>query len=283
MRTIIFDLDGTLYEDETIFDVYATKLSGFVPPARRTQFVADWEAAKAGRGVAAIGLGYEESTDRLFRFDGNRIINYIDWDGSVIPILEEHLAKLESGAVPTGAAMDGPSLFGVDRFNIGDMWWLPAALAAHYGVGPDQRQQAFLATRDFMSSGNYRITPIAGVSDLLARLRASGRTLIAMTNSPPETTRDVLAQLGLTNAFAQVQPLADKPAGLTRFLHSASLPRPILSVGDNYVNDIEPTLEAGASALYIDRYDLSLGEGQPRCARVHSAAAMVAWLEREAG
>ncbi len=52
----------------------------------------------------------------------------------------------------------------------------------------------------------------------------------------------------------------------------------VLSIGDNFVNDIEPALEAGEYALYIDRYATSMGEDQARCVRVPSIAAAVALL-----
>jgi len=269
-RTIIFDLDGTLYEDETIFDVYAEELSKFVAPERRSRFLSDWEAAKAGRGVAAIGLGYEEASDRLFRFEDNRITAYVGWDGRVTPVEAEDSALSAAGA----------SLFGGGRFNIGDFWWLPVAIAAHHGVSTEEQRRAFLATRAVMGSKTYALEPVPGGREMLRRLGGQGFTLIAMTNSPPETTNDVLRRLGIFALFDQIRPAADKPAGLSALLAGGGLRCPVLSVGDNYVNDIAPCLRAGGFALYIDRHDTRLGAGRPRCARVRTATEMVAWLDR---
>lgn len=267
-RTVIFDLDETLYEDEAIFDVYAREMGKFVPAGRRAAYLADWEAAKAGHGVATIGLGYEEATDRLFRFADDRIIEYVDWSGVTVPT--------------SGEGAGGP-LFAEGRFNIGDWWWLPAAIAAHYGVGPAERGRAFLATRASMATGNYRLVPVAGVDTMLRRLRGSGIVLVAMTNSPRETTDDVLCQLGIAGHFDQIVPDAGKPAGLTAYLEGGGVARPVLSVGDNFVNDIAPSLRAGDDALYIDRHNTGLGEGNRRCVRVGSAEAMVAWMDRICG
>lgn len=279
-RTFIFDLDGTLYEDAAIFDMYARELAAFVSPERRERFLMDWDEAKDGRGVAAIGLGYDQTTDRLFHFEGNRITAWLDWEGSIAPALAENVAALEHGAGGSAATDDELTIFRDGRFNIGDMWWLPAALAAHYGVTTAQRERAFLATRAIMSSDTYRVAPIEGVAEMLMALQRAGHGLIAMTNSPPETAADVLRQIGLRGMFDDVRPLAAKPAGLTRFLAETVAPRPLLSIGDNYVNDIAPSLRAGQSGLFIDRHGLGLGADSPRCARVPSVRAMLEWLKR---
>lgn len=277
--TIIFDLDGTLYEDAAIFDIYAQQMSSFLPAERRERFLADWNEAKAGRGVAAIGLGYDRTTDRLFHFADNRITAWLDWEGSIAPALTENVAALEHGD-DIEADVSAASIFTEGRFNIGDMWWLPAALAAHHGLTRDQQEQAFLATRAIMASDSYRVAPVPGVKETLTALQQGGMHLVALTNSPHETTTDVLRQVGLAGMFADVRPSAAKPGGLTRFLGETDAPRPLLSAGDNYVNDIVPALRAGESGLFIDRFDLGLGSDSSRCARVPSVEGMLDWLTR---
>ena len=104
----------------------------------------------------------------------------------------------------------------------------------------------------------------------LLTLRDSGLCLIAMSNSPAGSVADTFDQLEISDCFSRIIPDAAKPAGLIDFL--GNLPQPVrtLSVGDNYVNDIEPALDAGSPALYIDRHDTGLGADRPGCTIVPS-------------
>ncbi len=265
---IIFDLDGTLYEDPAIYDRYAEELARFIDVPRRGQYLDAWEAAKRGEGPARIGLGYDDERDRLFRYDRGRITAYLDWDGG------------EESIPPEGrVAADDRALFGTSHLNVGDWWGIPHALAGHYGVGREQRTAAFHATRDFMATDAWEIHPEPGLPEVLDQLRSAGIRLVAMTNSPRPTTVDVLTQLGLRDRFDEIVAGAEKPYGLARFLEAVADPTAVLSIGDNYVNDIEPVLEAGGSALYIDRHSTGLGAEYSRCERVRAIAEVPGWLE----
>ncbi|MDQ2742383.1 MAG: HAD family hydrolase [Chloroflexota bacterium] len=266
---IIFDLDGTLYEDLALYDRYADELARFLPDSDRSAYFAAWESAKRGEGLVRIGLGYEDETDRLFRYAGGWITTYLDWEGGEEPVSAN------------GAERPNHTLFVTGRLNIGDWWGIPQAIAAHHGVGPVDRAAAFHATRDHMATDTWHIQPEPGLPEVLDALHAAGETLVAMTNSPDITTEDVLRRLGLRHRFGLVVSGAQKPAGMARFLETAGPPENILSIGDHYVNDIEPALEAGASALYVDRHATNLGAGHPRLHRVSSIAEVPAWLERE--
>jgi FMN phosphatase YigB (HAD superfamily) len=73
-----------------------------------------------------------------------------------------------------------------------------------------------------------------------------------------------------------------KPVGLKNWFSDIDGPDLVLSVGDNYVNDIEPALKAGAEALYIDRHTTDLGSEYDACYRVSSIGSAMAWLSRMA-
>lgn len=216
IETIIFDLDGTLYEDERVYDRYAQELAHFLPPDRQRHYLADWAAAKAGRGPLRVGLGYGENQ------------------------------------------------------YIGDWWGLADVLAAHHGIARSDRTAAFHATRSAMSDGTLSLEPEPWLHDLLAMLRAQGRRLIAMSNSPSPSVENVLTQLGLQERCDLVLSGAAKPAGLDRFLQESGAADRILSVGDHFVNDIAPALQAGSHALYIDHHDTGLGHGMARLRRISS-------------
>jgi len=279
--TVIWDLDGTLYEDRRVYDHYASELARFVPADRRPHYRDDWASARDGHGVVRPGLGYDETRDRLFRYAGARIVSSSAWDGRWE---QENAgdATRANGEAGQGDREDRPPIetpmFGPERFNIGDMWGVPDALAAHYGVGRDERRQAFLATRAYMGTVEGRVPPQPDMHAVLDALRTSGTRLVVMSNSPAETAVQVLDHLGIRHYFASVVPGARKPDGLRHVLATRREGERVLSIGDNFVNDIEPALEAGEYALYIDRYATRMGEGQTRCVRVPSIAAAIALL-----
>lgn len=252
--TIIFDLDGTLYDEERIYDRYAEEIARLLPGEDRAEFIREWGEMKSGRGPKIVGLGYDISRRHLFRHAGGRLTGYLTWEGEDLP------AETEPGSYP---------LFGSGRLNVGDSWGLLAALAARHGLPGDRRQAAFVATRTYMS-GEGRLQVEPSLRPSLLTLREYGVQLIAMSNSPAGSVTDTFDQLGIGDCFSRIIPDAAKPAGLIDFLGTLSRAERTLSVGDNYVNDIEPALDAGAPALYIDRHDTGLGVDRPRCTIVPS-------------
>ncbi|HVA92851.1 MAG TPA: HAD family hydrolase [Chloroflexota bacterium] len=262
---VIFDLDGTLYEDPRVYNRYARELSRFLPNGRRAAFLADWRHARAGRGAARVGMGSDRGRDRLFRFVGDTISGFVDW--------QEHDLPPENQAIPRS---DTP-LFGGDRVFIGDHWGLPDVLAIHYGVQQEDRAAAFLTTRAWMSGDHYRLAA-PELRTTLEALQTAGARLAALSNSPADTVDDVLRRLGVRDLFATVSASANKPAGLVRFLQEHGAGERVLCVGDHYVNEIAPALLLGCHALYIDRHRTGLGAESPNCSRVASIGEALDWL-----
>ncbi|HXT35582.1 MAG TPA: HAD family hydrolase [Chloroflexota bacterium] len=263
---VIFDLDGTLYEDPRVYDRYARELSRFLPAGQRAAYLKDWRQARAGRGVARVGLGYDRGQDRLFRFTGDTISGFIDWDGSEVHAGDQAMQRND---VP---------LFGGDRVFIGDHWGLPETLAIHYGVAQADRAGAFLSTRAWMSSEKYTLATTPELHATLAALAAAGARLAALSNSPVDTVDDVLRRLGVRDLFATIAASSNKPAGLLRFLQEHGAGERVLCVGDHYVNEIAPALLLGCHALYIDRHHTGLGTGSPNCTHVESIGEALDWL-----
>jgi putative hydrolase of the HAD superfamily len=173
-------------------------------------------------------------------------------------------------------------LFAGDRVFIGDHWGLPDVLAAHYGVGREDRALAFLATRAWMSGARYALEAAPELRGTLEALQAAGARLAALSNSPAETVDDVLRRLGVRDLFASVLPSSNKPAGLIRFLQEHGAGERVLCVGDHYVNEIASALLLGCHALYIDRHRTGLGAANPSCSHVGSIGEALAWLRAHA-
>lgn len=260
--TVIFDLDGTLYDEERIYDRYAEEIARRLPSMERDSFIRRWGVLKSGAHQSVVGLGFDESLRTLFRHTDGRVTGYVDWEGKDLTMEYE----------PVTADLD--PLFGTGRMQLGDWWGVLAALASTYGLALPERQAAFLATRDYMRDDG-RLSPAVPLRHLLATLQGSGVRPVAMSNSPVNSVFDTLDQLGVLDCFSDVRGDAEKPAGMLRFLQTIPQPERSLSVGDNYVNDIEPALAMQCRALYIDRHNTRLGAGHPGCTIVSSIG--MAW------
>lgn len=261
ISAIIYDLDGTLYEDTHHFDHYAGLLAAAVAADRRAAFRSDYAAAKAGAHTLRIGRLYDLRHDLVLTGVGGEVLTAQRWDGAVLP--EAVRRRLYPGPV----AVDHGTLM-----NVGDLWWVPAALAAHYGVGAETRQQAFLATRDFMSGPEFQVSPIPGLRAAMLRLRERGVKQVLATNSPQPDTATLVRKSGLEGLLDRLYYQCNKPAGFPAVVQGICrecglVPAQVLSVGDNYLNDLAPARDLGLRTAFIDPHDT--GEGLPCNLRVH--------------
>jgi FMN phosphatase YigB (HAD superfamily) len=109
--------------------------------------------------------------------------------------------------------------------------------------------------------------------DELARIRDLA-TILLVTNSPELGLKPLLGRLGVTTAFDEVIASTRKPDGLRRLLQRRlgsdlrTRPWRAFSLGDHYRNDIQPAVEIGAPAGYVDRYGRDDGPATASASRV---------------
>lgn len=158
-----------------------------------------------------------------------------------------------------------------------------AAVAAYAGphVGPGDLQRAYTASRQALAGATLDIVAPAGLVEFLTGLAGRARRVL-VTNAPPIGIPESLATLGLTGCIDEVRTEAGKPAGLTTLLPElldGAPPATLMSVGDVWVNDIEPALAIGAATAYIAR---DLHDGRPahlRARQLHTLyPAISAWV-----
>ncbi|GGH34434.1 hypothetical protein GCM10010921_02140 [Microbacterium album] len=122
------------------------------------------------------------------------------------------------------------------------------ALAA--GATDEQIELAYRASRSQLGSGQAPVAVPRGIAALLEELR--GRVRVALVTNAPATGLDgVLDALGLGGGFHEVHASAGKPAGLRELAAAWLAEGRVLSIGDIWVNDLEPVHALGGDTALV--------------------------------
>lgn len=250
LRVIVYDLDGTVYDDTRHFELYAREIQSHLPDAVREAFWADYTAAVEGRHAALrIGTFYDAERDLILETRAGRAVRALHWDGSELPPL------VRQSLYPGLVEPDHASIM-----NVGDLWWVPTAISAHHGGVAEKHQQAFLRIRDVMSDPEFVVRPISELQETIESLR--GRVVqVLATNSPQPDSESIMRKVGLLGLFDRMYFRSNKPAGLKAIFDEVAadfgIPfHSILSVGDNLINEIAPAKAMGCQTVFIDPHDL---------------------------
>jgi FMN phosphatase YigB (HAD superfamily) len=250
IRVIVYDLDGTLYEDTSHFDQYARLLAEELPADRRQAYLREYEAACRGDHRALrIGTWYHAAHDLVLHVHSGRIGRAVRWDGT-------ELTGEEVGEFfPDPVAIDHETVM-----NVGDLWWIPVALSAHYGGTAPHWNRSFLQVREILAGESFTIRPTPGLRETIQSLQ--GRVIqVMMTNSPQPDSEAILRKVGLYGLFDRMCFRSNKPAGVRAVLDDLVLsygvrPEQILSVGDNLANEIQPARQYGARTVFLDAHGI---------------------------
>lgn len=130
-----------------------------------------------------------------------------------------------------------------------------AALAKDH-LTEQQLDDAYAQSRLQLAAGKVQIHTAPGLAALLESL--SGKVhRVVFTNAPNVGLVESLEILGLSAGIDAVITDAAKPRGFRDLIAGVVLNKPaaeILSVGDVWVNDIEPAASAGCATAFIDRF-----------------------------
>lgn len=246
IRVIVYDLDGTVYDDTRHFELYAREIQSHLPESVREAFWADYTAAVAGEHPALrIGTFYDVGRDLVLEMKAGRVARALHWDGSEIPPLVRQ--QLYPGPVEP----DHQTLL-----NVGDLWWVPSAVSFHHGGLPEKHGASFLKIREIMSDPDFAVRPIEGLADRIRSLNGKVIQVLA-TNSPQPDSEAILRKVGLLGLFDRMYFRCNKPAGLKPIMEEIARDfqvemHQVLSVGDNMVNEIAPTRAMGCQTVFID-------------------------------
>ncbi|WP_171822737.1 HAD family hydrolase [Sulfobacillus thermosulfidooxidans] len=141
-------------------------------------------------------------------------------------------------------------LTGRQTVEASDNWEAVVRLMEPFGesLTPEQWQEAFMATRRYMLSGQCPLELPWDLKPFLSNLK--GQVILAVaSNSPDEAAKPLLEQLGLIGLFDVIKTAAQKPEGLitlvSEITHNDYAPDQIFSIGDHYNNDIAPGIQHG--------------------------------------
>lgn len=249
IKVVVFDLDGTLYEDTHHFDYYAERLKEKVASKYQADFANDYQTSIQDKHTLKIGRVYDVEKDLILVQLDNQVREAYGWDGT--PLLKEQLEELYSNPL----TYDMTSML-----NVGDLWWIPGSIARHYGLNDNQSHQAFMETRTYMMSDDFKMNPILNLKETLETIQ-DNVSLVLLTNSPEVDSEQIIRKLGLSTVFHQKIFEARKPARTEeRFTHIKEYFNvnfnEILSVGDNWINEILLAKELGCKTIFINPHRL---------------------------
>lgn len=246
-QLIIFDLDGTLYEDTSMFNHYAHELMLELDEDKKTAFRNEYQKILTGEHILSIGKVYDVERDLVLGVNPItlKVKEAWTWEGEKLPSIEvKH-------AYPSPILLDFHNMIA-----IGDGWWLPNACAKHFGV--IDTYSAYERTKDFMASDSFELKPIPNLKNALLHL-TSRKQCIVLTNSQYEDAIRILDMLELSDLFIDVLSGANKPSQTVSYFKKLIgnydlSPEQCLSIGDNFINEIAPAIQLGMKTIFIDYY-----------------------------
>ncbi|MFD1735102.1 HAD family hydrolase [Bacillus salitolerans] len=244
-KLVIFDLDGTLYEDTDHFDYYAQLLKDELnSPELQARFEQDYAEMKEGSHIVKIGKAYDVERDYVLTLDPMtlQVTEVHGWDGTLVdPLDVKDLYK-------------DPLQFNFENMiAIGDGWWLPFAAAKHYGVKDTYTN--YNKTKEYMVTEQFQLTKTAGLIPFLNELKET-KQIVLCTNSDIDDVGRLLRELELDKIFTHILPSAMKPTQTSSHFEKLLKQYNVkadeaVSIGDNFINEIAPALKLGMKAVYI--------------------------------
>ncbi|QOR65386.1 HAD hydrolase-like protein [Cytobacillus suaedae] len=253
-KVIVFDLDGTLYEDIHHFNFYAERLRDKLPLEKQEIFWKEYKLAEQGEHTLRIGRVYDVAKDLVLVQQDGMVKEAFKWDGTALTQEEVH------HLYPEQITIDLESML-----SIGDLWWVPACVAFHHGLSGESGHQSFLETREFMMTPEFKMNQITDFKEMLQDLREHGVKLVLLTNSPEPDSEVILTKLDLQTVFHKKIFNGKKPTLTSKRFEEIALTfnvkyNVILSVGDNWINEILPAQKLGCSTILIDPHHISTDE-----------------------
>ena len=236
IQTVIFDLDGTVYQNMSFHHSYLRALTA-----------GTW-AEKWQEELCTL----VETILRGERLEMNRFYLRGEVQADTPDALAEALQKRVCPDMTYEQAIGRE-----DVVYLGDAWALLAFLGDGMGLLKGSRaDEVYRSTRVEMEregmEGNLRLR------DAVAALQKRKRVIL-LSNSYRQTVLEFLRQLGFEGVFREICPSARKPYGMLESLRALdpellAQPEQVLSIGDHAFNDLMPVAAIGGKTLWMNPY-----------------------------
>lgn len=240
---MIFDLDGTLYDDLLYSVAYTRALAAHLPESLRDAFLREAFPFSDVNRRLRMGRIYDRIEDVLLGHPRLEPGVVVGWEGTS--------ASRWRPVADAGGYVGAPGRY----LALGDAWMLATATALRFGLCPDRCLEAMAAVRSWVAvppPESYGEEPFFSATEPLR---------VLVTNATARHAETILGAIGLEGAFSHRVTEAGKPQGWRRIIpwleQATGVPRDaMLVVGDNLLNDVLPVLELGVQAVLLDRYGL---------------------------
>jgi len=236
VKVAIFDMDGTLYQDDAFLGRYVTYLlDGILDEEEKAKVVS--EAYDILDGSHTVKLGHFFDREQHFFYEHDQFLPTIcySWDG-----------KKQENPLEENASL----LF------LGDPWGIANLYAEKYGIPRERRAEAFDKVRYEMIQKPFEISRHAPLFESISALATKRK--IFMTNTPGDTGPAFVTYLNIGAMFDDYVFDAKKPFGMETIvkglLKEGYAPDEILSIGDNPYNDLAPVRKLGGRTCLISPY-----------------------------
>lgn len=169
-----------------------------------------------------------------------------------------------------------------------DGWEAAVVLAGGSRGHSRAYSEPFERTRAFMLTDACALDVPDGLVELLERAAGRARRIL-VSNTPSFGVMPLLNRLGLAERLDEVVCDAAKPhrfaERLRAYADMEGVPvRAVLSIGDHFVNDIAPALEAGCSTAYVNPFGVGpSGRADLEATRLEDLLGDIdAWLSQPA-
>jgi FMN phosphatase YigB (HAD superfamily) len=248
IQVVIFDLDGTLYQDLTFYKRYIHYMLAGTELENQTESLIDeTERILQDRHHCKLGEFYDPKNQLWIRHAFGKFSSAYDWLGQALNtdvFGSLYLARMEATE---------------EHLYAGDAWSVTGIVANRQGIHEPKRQEAFRRVRGDMVSEEHGISVHSGVIEAIRNL-AGIRKRVLITNTHEASGKELVSYLGLGNVFDEIVYGGNKPWGLASYVRDLSekegyAPYQLLSIGDHAWNDLYPVKKAGGRTLWISPYN----------------------------
>lgn len=236
MKTVIFDLDGTIYQNKVFHRDYIHYLMEGTDKASWESALIDFiEDTFSGKGLVMNRFYYNTQID------------------ATSP--EEFLSALKKQICPPFTYKE--ALIQTNALYLGDAWAVVTLIGAVLGLIAEGRgDELYYRIRKQMELDGMQGNPYLkdAIIDLSKRCN-----VILMSNSYEATAKEFLRQLDYENVFPRICCSANKPFDMISNLKKIDPaifehPDTILSIGDHAFNDLMPIAQIGGQTVWMNSY-----------------------------